>query len=171
MRRPKFFSFSLNEPKKIAAMLISILAAILFFWEMVINFYSANLPKSVRPLANQASPQLLHLSNNSALFMKSLFGDYVPVNLAGAEIKQSMLAVEIVGIMCADKEGESHAVIRTGTEIEKTYMVGDSLSDDAVIKRILPQSVVILHEGILESLSLPKNALSFETPAKPLIEE
>lgn len=168
MRQPKFFSFS--DPKKTTAIVVATFAFFLIIGELRRYVHFPSSEKNLKPQVSQFSLPRFQLTDNSALFSNSLFGDYIPAQLDTADIKKSRLAAEIVGIMCAENAEESHAVIRTG-ELEKTYEIGDSLSGDAVIKRILPQSVVILHDGLLESLSLPKNSLSFEAPAKPLIEE
>lgn len=111
------------------------------------------------------------ITGKSPLFTISLFGDYVPVNLADEEIKQSMLDLEIVGIIFATQEKNSQVIIRAGGGEEKIYQVGDTLPGGAVIKRIRQNGVLVLHDGALESLRLPKFDLHFEVPAKPLIEE
>lgn len=82
-----------------------------------------------------------------------------------------MLDAEIVGIMFDDNEEYSQVIIKVGGGPEKVYSIGDSLPGGAIIKRISPDAIVVLHNGALESLSLPKNELIFEAPAKPLIEE
>ena len=51
------------------------------------------------------------------------------------------------------------------------FRVGDTIPGDAVIKRIMPDGVLLMREGVMESLSLPKNELIFEPPPKPMGEE
>lgn len=98
----------------------------------------------------------------------AFFGDYVPKNLSDADVKQSMLDLTVVGIMFAESEEGSHVIIRTAGGREQTFSIGDSLPGGAVIKRITSDGVLIGRNGSLESLSLQKNALTFEPPAKPL---
>ena len=97
------------------------------------------------------------------------FGDYVPKNLDDGNIKQSMLDLKVVGIMYDKSEVASHVIIRSSGGLEQTFNQGDTLPGGAIIKRITPDGVLIGRNGSLESLSLPKNALIFDAPAKPLV--
>lgn len=170
MKQNKFSSINFNAPKKLAASVIFVLATLAFLWEIISGFSANEELKAVtktQSLSNKQEP----LGPQSPLFTTALFGDYVPANLSEADIKQSMLDVQIVGIMFAGKEAESQVVLRIGSGKEENYVVGDKLPGGAVIKRISPQGVVVLHNGALESLSLPKNELIFDAPLKPLIKE
>ena len=62
----------------------------------------------------------------------------------------------------------SHVIIRVAGHPEQPFGVGDILPGGAIIKRISSDGVLIEHNGILESLSLPNNALTFEPPIEPL---
>lgn len=105
------------------------------------------------------------------IIYSSLFGDYVPVDLNEADIKQSMLNVELVGILLADNMEDSQVIIRDAGGEEHNYRIGDPISGGAVIKRIMVDAVVVEHDGSLERLNLIKDELTFEPAAKPLIEE
>ena len=50
----------------------------------------------------------------------------------------------------------------------KSFGVGDSLPGGGVIKRITPEGILIMREGVIESLSLPKNELFFSMPEEIL---
>ena len=86
-------------------------------------------------------------------------------------LKQSILAVDIIGIMYSTKVSHSQVLIRLNDGEERNYGVGDELPGGAIIKRIKADSVVILYQGALEVLSLPKNTLKFDEPAKPLFKD
>lgn len=158
-----------QDPKLLIAVLVFFITCFLFLWEIISYFQSAEQTLTTTTVATKSAQE--ELRNDSPLFKVPLFGDYVPTNLADAEIKQSMLDLEIVGIMFDDDPKHSQVIIRAGGGQEKIYSVGDSLPGDVVIKKISTNGVVVLHNGALESLSLPKNELIFEAPAKPLIEE
>ncbi|KTD18582.1 general secretion pathway protein C [Legionella lansingensis] len=168
MKNIKFF-LEAQDSKLIAAVLIFLVACFLFLWEMVSFFRSQEIVTVTTKITSVRGRE--SLQSNSPLFTRPLFGAYVPTNLADAEIKQSMLDVEVVGILFSNKEENSQVIIRAGGGQEKIYMIGDTLPGGAVIKRISENGVVVLHNGVLESLSLPKNELLFDAPAKPLIEE
>ncbi len=123
----------------------------------------------------EASPDVPPLKvqsqSNDKIIYSSLFGDYVPTDLNEADIKQSMLNVELVGILFADKIEDSQVIIRDAGGEERNYRIGDSISGGAVIKRIMVDGILVEHNGSLERLNLPKQDLSFEPVARPLIEE
>lgn len=100
-----------------------------------------------------------------------LFGDYVPTNIADEDVKQSMRDLDVVGIIYDTDEKKSHIIIQSEGGIEKILYTGDTLPGGGVIKRITQEGVLVGENGDLESLSLPKNELIFEPPAKPLIGE
>jgi len=166
----KFFLLDFTEPKKIAASVVFLFTLFAFLWEIISGFRTPGHIKMVNQPPT-ITPQQNELTVSSPLFTTALFGDYVPANLSEAEIKQSMLDVQVVGIMYSNKEKDSQVIIRTNNGEEKYYLVGDTLPGGAVIKQISAQGVVVLHNGSLESLSLPKNELIFDSPAKPLIGE
>lgn len=170
IKQIKFSLLLVNEPQKMVAICIFALTSFLFVWELITAFQFSEKKYALTPSANIV-PAQANLRDDSPLFTRSLFGAYVPTNLADADIKQSMLDAEVVGVMFATKEEESQVIIRAGGGGQKTYVIGDVLPGGAIIKRITEKGVVVLHKGALESLSLPKNELIFEAPAKPLIEE
>ncbi|KTD11259.1 type II secretion system protein N [Legionella jamestowniensis] len=163
------FSLAYIDHKLLMAVFLFFLTFFLFLWE-IINFFQSTKQVTVTTIyRKQPVQETLH--SRSPIFTTPLFGDYLPANLAEADIKQSMLDAEIVGIMFDDNEEYSQVIIKVGGGPEKVYSIGDSLPGGAIIKRISPDAIVVLHNGALESLSLPKNELIFEAPAKPLIEE
>ena len=98
-----------------------------------------------------------------------LFGQYVTVMPPAAGMKPSTLSVELMGIMYANKPSESQVLIRLNNGEEHSYFIGDNLPGGAVIKRIKPDKTIILYQGSLEVLTLPKKSLQFEKPEKPLL--
>lgn len=170
MKQPNFSLLALDEPKKIAAIIVFALAFFAFLWEIISAFFTnEQINRATNPpdiISTQAP-----IRADSPLFTTALFGNYIPANLSEAEIKQSMLDVQVVGIMYSPQEKESLVTIRAAGGEEKTYGVGDELPGGAIIKRISEKGIVVLHNGALESLSLPNNELRFDPPAKPLIGE
>ncbi|KTD82883.1 type II secretion system protein N [Legionella waltersii] len=105
-------------------------------------------------------------------FLKaSLFGVYMPNDLNDDNVKESLLNVTLVGILYDENPENSQVIIRSSSGDEKTYVIGDKIPGGAVIKRIIPNGVLVERDGTLESLSLPKNELNFEPVAKPLKED
>lgn len=100
-----------------------------------------------------------------------LFGEYIPKNIEQGGIKRSTLRLSLVGILFSLHESDSIVTIRTRGQGEQMFHVGDTIPGKAVIKRIMPDGVLLMREGVMESLSLPKNELIFEQPPKPMGEE
>lgn len=170
IKLPTFFFRDVNDRPKLVAAFIFIIALVAFIWQLASSFYEpAQLNKPIQPATIVNKPA--QIEAQSLLFNSALFGTYLPNNLSDADIKQSMLDVEVVGIMYSSKENESQVILKAGGGEEQYYLVGDKLPGGAVIKRITEKTVVVLHNGALEKLSLPKNELIFIAPAKPLIKE
>ena len=157
-----------NEPGKYAAMAIVVLSSCLFILQIMSFFRWDGKPNTNPPLMNK-HPQIM-ITNRSALFSKPLFGDYIP-NLATADIKNSTLDIELIGIMYSVAKKKSQVLIKDAGGNEQSYGLGDTLPGGAVIRQIGKNRIIVLYNGSLESLSLPKNELIFDEPAKPLIKE
>lgn len=92
----------------------------------------------------------------------TLFGSYIPHHVKDSDIKQSMLNLEIVGILFSVNEKGSQVILRTPSGQQNTYQVGDKVPGDAVIKRITHNGVLFERLGALERLNLPKETLQME---------
>lgn len=106
--------------------------------------------------------------NTGAGLTTNFFGDYVPKNIIDGNIRQSMLDLTVVGIVFSTDERESYVILRAAAGRERTFKVGDNVPGGAMIKRITADGVLVLRNGVLERLSLPKNELIFEPPSRPL---
>ena len=122
---------------------------------------------SVKPhtMAQKAS------GKDFTLFSTALFGEYMPVNLNDATVRQSTLDAEVAGILYAKSATLSQVILRFSDGVEQPFRVGDTLPGGAVVKRITPDGILVWHDGALESLTLPKNNLTFEPPPRPMAEE
>lgn len=168
-QRIPFFLLGSNECKKGVAGVFFVLAFVLFLFEI------SDLVRPVEVVSKAETfiehPKRMTITKQSPLFKASLFGQYVPENLADESVKQSMLDMEVTGVLFSNSDKESQVIIRINGGEQQSYRVDDLLPDGVVIKRISERGVLIVHHGVLESLSLPKNELVFASPAKPLIEE
>ncbi len=90
-----------------------------------------------------------------------LFGEYIPDDVGASGVKRSALNISVVGILFDADEKQSHVMLELSEHQVKVFGVGDTLPGGAVIKRITPEGVLLQHQGVLESLSLPKNELRF----------
>lgn len=81
--------------------------------------------------------------------------------VAARNAPETSLDLKLAGVAAANPASGSYAIITTGnnTGID-TYAVGASLPGGAKIRNILPDRVVIAHDGRLETLRLPWADLS-----------
>lgn len=152
-----------------------IIISLISLFSLLIIFAYASLlfsPVTIETAPDtDSSEQVTKQDYFSDILNAPLFGVYVPNDLNEDNVKKSMLDVTLVGILFADKMEESQVIIRSASGDEKTYKVGDKIPGGAFIKRIMAGGVLVERNGTLESLSLPKNDLTFEPVAKPLKEE
>ncbi len=99
------------------------------------------------------------------------FGDYMPENLAEADVKRSALRLSVVGIIYSLQEDESQVLLQLPDKEERVFHLGDVLPGGAILKRIQPDEIFMMRNGAIESLSLPEKGLTFDAPAKPMGEE
>lgn len=153
--------------------LLCLLIALVIIWQLidgVMTIYALHhqpLPKVQQDQSQTAvKPKM-----SSQIANLPLFGDYVPQNIDDSAIRKSSLNLKVVGVIYAESEEDSQAMIRSSKGEEKMYRIDDILPGGAIIKRITPFGVVINQGGRLESLSLPKDELIFSPPPQPLSEE
>lgn len=151
--------------------LLCLLLGLLLIWRVISGVYSLfSLDKAMLVSHHQLTEAKNNLQQRSNMKGKAqpIFGDYVPKTIDDAEVKQSMLDMKVVGIMFAKNSKNSHVIIQTSSGQEQTFRIGDSLPGGAVIKGITPDGMLVMRNGSLESLSLPKARLIFEPPPEPL---
>ena len=139
----------------------------------VLDLFSNKTEKNPHQEAFQAAlNSVADKEKPSTEFLKTpLFGEYIPQNLEQGNIKRSTMRLSLVGILFSLHEADSIVTIRLRGKGEQMFRVGDQIPGGAVIKRIMPDGVLFMREGNMESLSLPKNELIFEQPPKPMGEE
>lgn len=169
MNFSRLFLSRFNNPEKLVAILVFIVSLLLFIWQVMVFFQQEKVASKIsQPVNSKNSREMIN--HKSPVFTFPLFGQYVP-KLTDVEIKQSSLDLEVVGVMFSNSETGSQVLIRAGGGEEHLYSIGDLLPGGATIKQINEKGIVVLYNGSMESLSLPKNELLFDEPAKPLIEE
>lgn len=161
------YLFTAKYAKWIIISLISILSLLIVYaW---VSLYWLT-PQMATPTEENASLQMRNKQGLIDNILKSsLFGEYVPNDLNA--VKKSMLNVTLVGILLGGSKEQSQVIIGSAGGDELNYKVGDTIPGGAIIKKITADGVLVERNGTLESLSLPKNDLTFEPLAKPLKEE
>lgn len=151
--------------------LISTVFVVLIIWDLAsgVNLLSRlNRIVASDIAASQNQELKAHESTVDSALNLPIFGEYVPVSLDAAGVRQSMLDLKVVGVIFAEDEQDSQVLLQKPDGQEQFFRVGDALSDGSIIKRITTEGVLFLRAGELERLSLPKEELQFRTPGNPL---
>lgn len=121
---------------------------------------------------NNTLPSVTISSNDSSQLEKSLnmplFGKFISKEDRKLPIKRTTLNVNLVGVLFSPQKQNSYVIIRTADRKELVFKMGDTIPGGAIIKKITTDGVLVERDGVLESLSLPKNELIFDAPPKPL---
>ena len=161
--------------RRLVAQIISALLLLLLLNECfrdVWNFWVIAHP----PAVDLAQPVLkTNALASQSLIQKQLsqplFGDYLPARVNDLNVKPSNLNISLVGVLFSAHPEESQMLIALADGQALIYHQGELMPGEVKIKKITPDGVVLEHDGELESLSLPKNELQFEAPAKALVED
>lgn len=151
-----------------------IITSLIFLFSLLILLAFGSLifsPKITQPPQQTTTAKATQADSTNYLKESSLFGVYVPPDLNEQSVKKSMLDVTLVGILLSSDPKSSQVIIRSSSGDEKTYILGDTVPGGALIKRITVGGVLVERNGTLESLSLPKDDLTFEQVPKPLVGE
>ncbi|PJD93542.1 MAG: general secretion pathway protein GspC [Legionella sp.] len=152
------------------AQIIFLLVACVLGYELisgVVTYYQLHSELKL-PIPQSAHPKTLKRSTITQSLNTQIFGEYVPKALVDADVKPSGLNLSLVGILFSTKNEASHAIINISDGNAHLFSVGDAVPGGAKIKQITPDGVILEREGEFESLSLPKNELTFEPLPKPL---
>ncbi|MEM9421230.1 MAG: type II secretion system protein N [Pseudomonadota bacterium] len=74
-----------------------------------------------------------------------------PTYVAAQETK---LNLKLVGVTYVDENGRTSATIEADSGDQRPYFEGDAISDGVTIRDILPEQVILLRNGVAETLSL-----------------
>jgi general secretion pathway protein C len=83
-----------------------------------------------------------------------LFG--MDKNVSDAGIAPSFLKINLVGLVYDPLSKNSEVIIHTPSGTDKIYHIGDLLPGGIKIDNITQNSILVIRDGNLESISLPK---------------
>lgn len=161
-----FFDIKALLYKPITPILVTMSLALCFFVQLMIGIGGL---WSFKQASIDGTKSLPVQSINTDSLVRAglkvpLFGDYVPTSLDASGIKQSMLDIRVVGVVFAKDEQASQVLMHLSNGQEAVFVVGDHLPGGIEIIRITQEGVLLRHDGELERLSLPKQALQFLPP-------
>jgi len=80
-----------------------------------------------------------------------------PVQPTAQEAPDTQLRLTLKGVVASDDMMDAWAIIADRTGNEDSYGIDSPLPDGAILKEIYSDRIILLHNGRLETLRLPKN--------------
>lgn len=96
-----------------------------------------------------------------------LFGTFQGSLDTGA-LPNTSLQLTLVGTFAATQQNQGRAVIILPDGTQHLFSVGDVITDGAILQQVLPDKVILKHNGTLEKLTLPQRKIHFNKPVTPL---
>ncbi len=163
-----FESIKQGVSRPLVLQLMCVGIAVLIVWEIISGIgVLPRLNQEVQAHTNHTQGKPID-RGRTTIAKHPLFGEYVPSNLDAAGVRQSMLNLKVVGIVFAENENDSQVILQKENGQEHFFRVGDELPGGGVVKRITVEGVLVLRDGELERLSLPRDELNFEAPSQPM---
>jgi len=155
-----------KTPKILAGVLASVL---ILEWGLGMR-EARRLDQVTEPPAPQVvktSEPVKQLKQHDAVRV-DLFGEYVPHGLGDTGVQRSKSNASIIGILFSSDEQASQVLIEVSGHNDKVFKLGDKIPGGAIIKRITPDGILLMRDGVVESLSLPQDELLFAPPSQPM---
>lgn len=99
-----------------------------------------------------------------------IFGQFSSEISSNEIIQKSLLQLEIVGIIHSQDNKSSEVIIRMADGTDKTYKLNSKINNQLKIVKILPDSIIVRRNNVLESLHMPKDHLNYYDPKSELLE-
>lgn len=125
-------------------------------WRLLPAVEPKAIPVVIQPVAAPAPKQSLNLGRLH-LFGERVVGQVAPV--AVKEMPRTRLKLILRGVVAGDAGGVSGAIIASPSGTQAFYAVGASLPGGAVLKEVHDRHIVLMRNGTLETLDLPRNSL------------
>ncbi|MDB5967686.1 MAG: hypothetical protein JWQ90_136 [Hydrocarboniphaga sp.] len=152
-----------------ALLLARLLAEFVWLW---VPAPEASAWKPAPPAISAANTPTAASGPNAELIAGAhLFGDYqAPADPALDQMDKApdtRLSLNLLGILAADRDQESRALIGTQDGEEKPYSVGDDVVRGVNLQAIFPDRVILARNGQLETLRLDKDRAGAPLAAGP----
>lgn len=123
---------------------LALLALVLAYWT-----WAWCAPATLLPVADAAAPP------SQLIAARDLFGQ--ARGNAQAAVP-SALAINLLGIVAAEPAGSGYALLQVGTGESRVVRAGGELAPGVRVEQVLPQQVILLRNGLRETLAWPHPA-------------
>ncbi len=162
INREQVESYLISSKGQLLAMVLAViflgLSILVLFQAFELFFSQPQFNKTKNPTL--VSNQKTTLSKET-LSDLHLFGIYIPKSDDLNNLPESQLNLDLEGVFVSVPENLSQAVLSVPGGAQKVYYVGDKIPGNAKLYRVLPDKVIILHNGQLQTLLLPEKSLKF----------
>lgn len=133
------------------AMLLLVYSLAQWSWRLL-DHGSSTAPVNHRPVVTAPSGP----TDQQILLSANLFGQAAPGNLATDKLPLTSLNLVLTGVMV--RGANSYALIRADGSDEASFGVGEDVLAGTRLQAVLPDRVILLRGGVLESLMLKDDA-------------
>lgn len=140
--RSKLAQSAIASLSKLAA--LASLGLVLAYWT-----WAWCAPSSLLPVADPVAPP------GDWIAARDLFGQ---ARGNTQEAVPSALAITLLGIVAAEPAGSGYALLQAGTGESRLVRSGAELAPGVRVERVLPQQVILLRNGLRETLAWPHPA-------------
>jgi len=133
------------------AMLLLVYSLAQWSWRLL-DHGNSTTPVSSHPVVTAPSGP----TDQQILLGANLFGQAAPGNLATEKLPLTSLNLVLTGVMV--RGANSYALIRADGADEASFSVGEDVLAGTKLQAVLPDRVILLRGGVLESLMLKDNA-------------
>jgi len=121
-------------------------------------------PVTVADPTSSANASSRPAANVNWILGKHLFGEAgaaPAVSSRDEPVQQTRLPLELQGVFMADENQVSAAIIAQRGKPGKRYVVGDTLPGNAKLDEVFTNRVILVREGVRETLPFPKSKTEF----------
>jgi len=134
-------------------------------WRLLPAVPQAPVPVSTKAVSTATPEQNLNVAR------WHLFGEQVQARVAPVAVKvmpETRLKLILRGVISGDSGTVSGAIIASPSGTQAFYALGADLPGGAVLKEIHERHIVLLRNGNLETLGLPRNSLDVTDDKQPI---
>jgi general secretion pathway protein C len=135
----------------LALMALMGLFLIVYLYDLVTDF---NIEQ---PLPMPASSHIEPIAQIGQLHVFGIYNDDLQ------NLPETQLQLTLQGVMLSvQDQTQSYAIISSPSVPAKAYKVGSTIPGDATLKKVMKDEIVISYQGVLQSLKLPVDQLTFD---------
>ncbi len=169
-RLPRLLSASGQNHALLTIINLMLIASISYMlagmsWRLLPGIEQPPIPPLKQAVSKPAPVQSLNLGRLH-LFGQQLVSTSAPV--VAKEIPKTRLKLILRGVVAGDAGGVRGAIVASPSGTQEFYALGATLPGGATLKEVHQQHIILLRNGRLETLELPRDSLDVGDVAAPV---